>query len=81
MGDKKIPVEKKDSGFVNGVDSDSSTKSTSSPVSSEPSSPGEAFKDLKLRKNCGEILLSRYLKVGREWTIILLILQSNSDDY
>lgn len=31
---------------------------------SEPSSPGEAFKDLKLRKTGGEILLSRYLKVS-----------------
>ena len=65
MGDKKVPVEKTDSGFVSGMESDSSTKSTSSPVPSEPSSPGEAFKDLKLRKNCGEILLSRYLKVGK----------------
>ena len=43
-------------------DSRSSVKSGGS--SSEPSSPGEAFKDLKLRKNCGEILLSRYLKVS-----------------
>ena len=31
---------------------------------SEPTSPGEAFKDIKLRKSCGEILLSRYLKVS-----------------
>lgn len=65
MGDKKMPIEKTDSGFVSGVESDSSTKSTSSPAPSEPSSPAEAFKDLKLRKNCGEILLSRYLKVGK----------------
>lgn len=64
MEDKKIPVEKTDSGFVSGIESDSSTRSTNSPLPSEPSSPAEAFRDLKLRKNCGEILLSRYLKVG-----------------
>ena len=42
----------------------SRVSSTGSNVSSEPSSPGEAFKDLKLRKTGGEILLSRYLKVS-----------------
>ncbi|XP_060563580.1 septin-2B-like isoform X5 [Ruditapes philippinarum] len=40
----------------------SRVSSAGSNVSSEPSSPGEAFKDLKLRKTGGEILLSRYLK-------------------
>ena len=29
-----------------------------------PRSPGEAFRDLRLRKSCGEILLSRYQKVS-----------------
>ncbi|WAR03673.1 hypothetical protein MAR_010231 [Mya arenaria] len=42
--------------------SEASTVSASSLTSSEPSSPGEAFRDIKLRKSCGEILLSRYLK-------------------
>ena len=41
----------------------SERSSSSSTTPSEPSSPAEAFRDIKLRKSCGEILLSRYLKV------------------
>ena len=44
----------------------SSCDGDSSPMSptNGPTSPGEAFRDLRLRKSCGEILLSRYQKVG-----------------
>ncbi|KAH3889700.1 hypothetical protein DPMN_013762 [Dreissena polymorpha] len=55
------PVLRKTSSELSNV-SDCSMNSTSSLVTSEPSSPGEAFRDIKLRKSCGEILLSRYLK-------------------
>ena len=41
----------------------SSDREGSLSPSNGPTSPGEAFRDLRLRKSCGEILLSRYQKV------------------
>ena len=51
-----------DSG-ISSCDGDSTPMSPKTPTNG-PTSPGEAFRDLRLRKSCGEILLSRYQKVS-----------------
>lgn len=53
----RIMSDHDDSG-ISSCDGDSSPMSPTN----GPTSPGQAFRDLRLRKSCGEILLSRYQK-------------------